>query len=321
MAVHEAPPDVIVAAIPSLEWAQAAIDFGRARGIPVVIDVRDLWPDVYLNSLPARARGLGRFLLAPYRRVASRVCRQATALTAVSQSYLNWALGHAGRPQRELDRVVPLGYERIEISTNEHDKHIARLQAQGIDPSLPTCLFAGILERSSDVETVVRAARRLEQRGAEVQFILCGDGSKAAALRRQAAGLRNVHFLGWVDGAMLQSAAAISSIGLCAYASDALQSLPNKPFEYMASRLAIVSSLSGELANLLEKSGSGVTYTAGDDEGMANAIARLVGQPERLAAMRSNGYTTWSQSFRSCEIYCDFAARLASLTSLTRAAA
>ena len=48
---REQPPDVLVAAIPSLEWADAAVAYGRARSIPVIVDVRDPWPDVFSTRL------------------------------------------------------------------------------------------------------------------------------------------------------------------------------------------------------------------------------------------------------------------------------
>lgn len=52
LSTREPMPDLIVAAIPSLEWAAAATEYGRRHGVPVVVDVRDLWPDVFLNAFP-----------------------------------------------------------------------------------------------------------------------------------------------------------------------------------------------------------------------------------------------------------------------------
>ena len=33
----------------SIELCAAAISFGRSNGIPVVVDIRDLWPDSYID--------------------------------------------------------------------------------------------------------------------------------------------------------------------------------------------------------------------------------------------------------------------------------
>src|SRR4029078_4519190 len=133
LAARETPPDLIVAAMPSLEWASAASDYGRARGVPVVIDVRDLWPDVFLNAFPKGTRKLGGLLLSRYDRVARRVCTRATALTAVSRSYLDWALKKTGREKRPGDLVVPIGFEPELVSSHKTQTNLATLQDRGIE--------------------------------------------------------------------------------------------------------------------------------------------------------------------------------------------
>jgi glycosyltransferase involved in cell wall biosynthesis len=314
LAQRESRPDVIVSAIPTLEWANAAIDVGRAHRVPVVIDVRDVWPDVYVNALPKVARAGARLLLARQQRLASRACRDATALTAVSRTYLDWALSHAGRDASVHDAVVPLGYERVEVPANTVQQHIAELRGRGVDPARPTCFFAGRLERSYDLATVIDAAKQLLSDGrSEWQFIFCGDGVQLAALQRRAQGMRNIFFLGWVGPAMVQAVASISCVGLCAYAADATQSVPNKPFEYMANGLAVVSSLNGELAELLRRRECGVTYQAGVPTSLSKCLVELQNHPARLERMRAAAFKAWSNDYCSREIYADFAQRLAGI--------
>jgi glycosyltransferase involved in cell wall biosynthesis len=311
---NEVPPDLIVAAIPSLEWAAAATEYGQQHGIPVVVDVRDLWPDVFLNAFPKAARPVARILLAGYERIVRRVCASATALSAVSPSYLDWALAKAGREILPTDQVLPIGFEPETISANFTKVNLTALRERGVDPSVPICVFSGLFERSYDLETVIGAARRLQEvHRTVVQFVFCGDGSKMPALRRQAAGLKNVHFLGWIDAPTLQAALSASTIGLCAYADDALQSLPNKPFEYMASGLAVVSSLAGDLATLLDRHECGLTYSAGDASSLAGALSALLSDSHRLNAMRSNSYQAWLTQYRSRDIYARFIDHLTSL--------
>ena len=43
-----APPDVIFCAYPTIEAASVCVRFGRRHGIPVVLDLRDIWPDIFL---------------------------------------------------------------------------------------------------------------------------------------------------------------------------------------------------------------------------------------------------------------------------------
>jgi glycosyltransferase involved in cell wall biosynthesis len=194
------------------------------------------------------------------------------------------------------------------------EKNRRALAARGIDFTRPVCLFSGLFERSYDLETVIDAARQIQRSGGSpIQFVLCGDGGKMAALKERARGLRDVHFLGWVDGAMLQTALSISSIGLCPYADDALQSLPNKPFEYMAGGLAIVSSLPGDLAQLLDRHQCGITYPAGDSGELARCLESLLADPKKLATLRTHAYEAWSTNYCSTEIYARFVDQLESV--------
>ena len=45
-------PDVIFACLPPLELAERAVEYASSRAIPVIVDIRDLWPDLYLRAFP-----------------------------------------------------------------------------------------------------------------------------------------------------------------------------------------------------------------------------------------------------------------------------
>ena len=90
-----------------LQQARAEIselDAGRARelidaGEPVVVDVRDRWPDIFVEPLPRPLRAIARLLLLSEFRRARYVFRTATAILAVSDGYLEWGLRQAARPR------------------------------------------------------------------------------------------------------------------------------------------------------------------------------------------------------------------------------
>lgn len=57
-----AKPDLIVCSLPPLELCVESVSFGRERGVPVLLDVRDPWPDVFYRVLPRPLRRLGPLL-------------------------------------------------------------------------------------------------------------------------------------------------------------------------------------------------------------------------------------------------------------------
>ncbi len=304
LAAKQEPPDLIVTAIPTPALCEAAIEYGRRNQIPVVVDVRDLWPDVYLTAIPDAFETIGRYALAPAFKRVARVCRQADALVAVSDTYLSWALELAGRSRNKSDRVIPIGYDAHRLSEEDRRHEQSWLIEQGVDPNKTICLYAGLLEKSYDLTTVLQTAERFKQAGRkDVQFVLCGDGGRRASLEKQAERLDNVVFLGWVRSSTVATAMEWSKIGLAAYATGALQSLPNKPFEYMAGGLAILSSLGGELRDILESSRCGDYYEPGNSLQLHESISRLTADPAHLLACGQRARQLFESQFTSHRIY------------------
>jgi hypothetical protein len=65
MARAAARPDVILVSYPTIELTRAAVGLGKEFGVPVVVDIRDLWPDIFIHVLPQALQAIGRFLLLP----------------------------------------------------------------------------------------------------------------------------------------------------------------------------------------------------------------------------------------------------------------
>ena len=115
--------------------------------------------------------------------------------------------------------------------------------------------------------------------------------------------LDNVVFLGWVAPITLNVIMRISSIGLVSYAKDAPQSLPNKPFEYFSGGLPVVSSLHGELEQILSKNNCGLTYEAGDVQSLSDAILYLLKNPEKRVQMGKNARYLFEEKYSAEKIY------------------
>ena len=111
-AEYEPAPDVVLCSLPTNELALAATRYGRRHRVPVVLDIRDLWPDLLLDHAPRWGRWPARVLLAPMFRWAREACSGATAIIGVTPGYVEWALDNASRLRSALDQDFPFGYER-----------------------------------------------------------------------------------------------------------------------------------------------------------------------------------------------------------------
>jgi glycosyltransferase involved in cell wall biosynthesis len=296
-------PQVILCSFPTIELAGAAARYARDRKIPIVMDVRDLWPDVFLLPAPERLRGALRVLLRPYFATSQRALAGAAALIAVSQQYLEWGLARAGRTQRSTDGVFPLAYSLAPANEASQGARTELLRRFGVRPDSTVCMFAGTFGRTYDLGPVLACAAQFASEGNRgFHFLICGEGERGDEWRRSAAGLPNVSFTGWLAQDEMRAALGAADIGLAAYAPDAPQGMPNKVIEYLAAGLAVVSSLAGETAQLLSAEKCGRTYAAGSAASLREALQGLRGADARRALAES-ARRVFAARFRAEAVY------------------
>ncbi len=291
-------PDVVLCSLPTLELAHEAVRYGQPRRIPVLLDVRDLWPDIFVTIFPRVLRPLARVALAPYFWRARQTLKGATGILAVSEGYLAWGLDAANRRRGPYDAVLPLGYAPPARPTPEDDAAEATLRAHGVDPGRRIVWFIGSFGRTYDLLPVIRTARALWAAGRrDVQFVFSGAGERDAAWRTEAADLPNVVFTGWLTGSQIRAMARMAYVGLAAYAQGAPQGLPNKLFEYLSAGLPVLSSLAGETEALLREQHCGLTYDAADPAGPVTQMLSLLDEPGLHRRLSGNAASTFATHF------------------------
>lgn len=304
---HMPRPDVILCSLPPLELPVAVTRYGKANGVPVILDVRDLWPDLFVELVPRWARPVFNLALAPMWRQARTACRDAFAITGNAPKFVEWGLALASRTGTRLDRAFPHGYDARTPAAARVDDARTYWQSHGIqsdDGGFVACFF-GAIGPQSELDTVIDAARLLEQRGRKFKFVLCGKGDHLESLREKSAGVPSVLFPGWIGAAEIWALMRMSTVGLAVYRSNVgyVTNLPNKPIEYLSAGLPIVSSLKGYLERFLEDHGCGLTYPNGDAEALAQALIALDDDRTRLAAMSGNARQVFMEKFDADKVY------------------
>jgi glycosyltransferase involved in cell wall biosynthesis len=312
------PPDVIVASMPCHHLAFEAVRYARRRNIPVLVDIRDLWPDIFLSNLDNSFSGkLGHLALHFDFQRLRILLQEADGLIAVSKGYLQWALEKAGRVAREWDHVFLLGYQAPQNTAilPESAKLPDWLFGQEGKKLL---LFIGTFGFSYELRLVVEAARRLESAGRkDVCFVLAGTGEQADILRRESAGLSNVILPGWVDAPEINALLAHGYLGLVPCLSE-IHTLPNKPFEYLSAGLPLISSLEGEMAELINDHGLGLNYRSGDLEGLCQALETLLNDQELWNRISAKALAFFKDYGDADQIYAEYARHIESLAKVNK---
>ena len=300
----ETPPDIIFCCFPTIEMSRVAVEYGRKHSIPVVLDVRDLWPDNFLSVLPRRLQPLAQLALQPYFRQTRQAFRNATGIVGISEGYLRFGLNYAGRSQGPNDAMIPLGYQRPVVEETRLAEAKERLQTLGVRPDKTLFWFVGMFGKTYDLETVIASARQLSRQGeARIQFVLSGTGESEAALRDAAQGLENVVFTGRINAVELAAMARLAHVGLMAYTKGAPQGLPNKLFEYLCAGLPILSSLEGETNALLAEHGCGLSYPPGDAHCLTQFALSLLKNPQHRQEMGNNGRHAFEERYSADKVY------------------
>jgi len=301
------PPDVIVCAFPLIDVAASMGKYARAPGSPVIVDVRDLWPDTIVEVFLWWLRPLVRLGISGDFRRTAYTFREATVLTAMSGGVLRWALAHAGRAIRPMDRVFPIGFPHqsgVDDQPGATDGVASWLKAL---ESRRLFTYVGTFGHTYNLQAVVDAARQLAEAGEQdAHFVLAGDGPLFRSVSAAAAGLPNVTVPGLLKQADVRALLARSFAGLLPWAGVA-DAMPNKFFEYISKALPVLSSAHGELNHLLLRERIGVPVSLDDPSELAGQVRALCLNPSRQQGMADRALTVFAARFREDLVYGDFA--------------
>jgi glycosyltransferase involved in cell wall biosynthesis len=319
-ATHLPLPDIVVAALPSLELPLEAVRYGRTHGVPVVLDMRDMWPDIFVEALPRPLRALGRLAAAPLFRQGRKACSGATAITGITEAFVDWGLARGGRVRSALDRSFPMGY----ISSPPPPDRLREAEAFWDSRGLPSCQeglvasFVGTIGFQFDFSSILGASRLLAQRGVQFRLILCGAGDRHAEVAAQAKGIPNVYMAGWVDAAQIHVLLRRSGLGLDPLPDrfDFLATVNNKAIEYLSAGLPVISCPErGILYELLRDEGCGLSYPHGDSEALAQILERLFRKPGELEHLAANAMRVYQERFVAETVYTQMAEYLEEVVS------
>lgn len=309
LAEAEPRPDIILCSLPTLELSLRAAEYGQKKGVPVILDVRDLWPDIFLELVPAWGRGLMKLLLSSFFDTVRAACGKATAIAGITPAFVEWGVNYANRPRTEFDRDFPLGYKAEAPGEEALTKAEAFWDDLGIkkgSKEFIACFF-GTMGRQFELETVIEAARSLNSGNRLFRFVLCGSGDNFHYYRKLAGECTNIIFPGWVGAAEIWTLLRMSSVGLAPYVNtqNFMLNLPNKPVEYLSAGLPIVSCLGGVLENLLSTYDCGVTYDSADAGALVSVLKHLYDNRQRLKAMSDNALALYKEKYVAEKVYND----------------
>ncbi len=300
----EEPPDILLCGMPSPSMCAASAEYAAHRRIPLLIDVRDLWPDIFLDVVPSLLRPLGHLALWFEFRRNRRVFRQATGILGIRDDFVQWGRDYGRRAPGAFDGTFSHAYRERTLSAEERSREEDLLRRAGVRFEKPMACFFGSFEESYDLETVVEAARKLVAGPhRDLQFVLCGDGKKLPALRARAEGLPNVVLPGRVSPEAIARLMESADFGLASFIRGATHTVSNKVVEYFCGGLAVVASESEGIRRVLETNRCGVTYEPESVRSLVAALSDLMENDENREEMKRNARALYERSYTAGAVY------------------
>jgi glycosyltransferase involved in cell wall biosynthesis len=269
--------DIVVGTSPPILQGATAWLVARLKRIPLVFEVRDLWPDFAIElkvlanpAAIAAARWLEKFLY-----------KSADRLLVNSPGFIAHVQAVSGR----IPALIPNGVDGRSFSPAERGVSF-RTQWQANNRFV--ALYAGAHGTANALEAVLDAATLLRSRH-DILFVFVGDGKEKRALvaRAYSAGLDNVRF----EAAQPKDAmpAVIAAADVCIATLQDIPlfrtTYPNKVFDYMAAGRPTVLAIDGVIRDVVEQSGGGIFVPPGDPAALAGAIRQLADDRTTCARM------------------------------------
>lgn len=249
----------------------------RAIGCKILIDQRDLMPELYA----ARFGREGGFIERPFRRLARWNHRSAHGVICVNGHLERYALSTGAKPSA--------------VTIVRNGPVLSRIDRAAAAPALKRgaahlCCWTGKMGRQDRLDLLLTVTDRLvHQLGrTDLHLAILGDGECLGEMKTEVVrlGLEPwVTFTGWVSEEEVFRYLATSDVGLDA--SLQIEVSPVKVMEYMGAGLPVVAFDLPETRTVAE--GAAVLVPPGDVDALAGAVDELLEDPERRASMKRNG--------------------------------
>jgi len=285
------PADVVVVSSPTFFSIASAYIVARLRRAVLVVEIRDLWPAIFVELGVLTNRRLINLL----ERLELAAYRAADAVVVVTEGFREDLL-RRGVPSEKVTTIrngVDLDLFRSNVRSSAEDRELLGARAGDL-----LVLYIGAHGISHALTSLVEAAALLQD--APIHLALVGEGAAKPAVLAAVArtGTRNITVLPGVPRHRVPEIIAAADVCVVPLRDVPLFGtfIPSKMFEFLAMAKAVVGSVRGEAAHILTDAGA-VVVPPEDPGALAAALRGLAADPARCEAMGRRGRTYVEQHF------------------------
>lgn len=274
--------DVVVVSSPTFFSIGSAWLLARMKRARFVVEVRDLWPAIFVDLGVLR----NRTIISILERIELAAYRSADAVVVVSEGFRRNIASRGIREEKifTIPNAADVEFFLPQEADQEMRCHL------GASPEQSLVLYSGAHGISQGLECIVDVAEMVKDE--PIHFAFVGDGADKQSVLDQVRnrGLQNVTLLPGVPREEMPRLISVADICLVPLRDIPLFAsfIPSKIFEYLSMGKAVIGSVSGEAARILTEAGALVVGPE-DAEQLARAIVKLARNPARRTRMGLRG--------------------------------
>lgn len=269
-------PDVIYTSSPDLFVAFFALCFGRKYQIPVVVEVRDLWPESIVEY-----RGMSKRnpLIQILYLLEKLIYIKSDKLIFTMEGGKDYIIDKKWDNKISPDKVE---YVNNGVSIDEFDENVKKYTINDLDLNNADTfkvVYVGSIRKANNVENLVKVADELKCRGEKnISILIYGDGTERASLEEECRikQLDNIKFKGKIDKKYVPYVLSKSNLNILNYKQAATWKYggsQNKQFEYLASGRPICANVKMGYS-IIEKFQCGVEENITSIEHYADIVSK-----------------------------------------------
>lgn len=286
-------PDIVLSMSPPLTLGPAGWAVARARRVPFVFNIQDVFPDVAVEVGAITSPQV----IAAAEWVERRTYHAADAVTVLSEDLRDNVVaklagadgpGGAGEREGEKVRVIPNFIDTDAIRPGPRENAYRR-EHDLVGRSV--VMYAGNLGYSQSVDLVLDAAIAFEH-DPSVVFVINGGGSARPALEARARGMQNVRFVDLQPKHRLGEVLAAADVHVVPLRTGlARASVPSKLYSILAAGRPIVASVDRgtEVARTVRAADAGIAVGPDDPEAFTKAIHQVLSSPSEAERWGRSG--------------------------------
>ncbi|SMP14123.1 Glycosyltransferase involved in cell wall bisynthesis [Algoriphagus winogradskyi] len=275
-------PDLLYVTSTPLTTGLLGLWAKKTLAIPYIFEVRDLWPQAPIEVGAIK----NPVLKSSLKRLEKKIYLHAMSLVALSPGIASH-LRKVTPPQKI--HLIPNFSDLDRFYLMEKRKEI--LDKYELTNSL-TIAYTGALGKVNAVEELLKLAEMAQNRGKNWQFLIMGEGSHEAQLRKIASekSLEQVRFISFGSKEKVNEVLSLADFAWISFAHLPVlkTNSPNKFFDALAAGKVILVNHKGWVYDLVKTHQLGITCLPSKIESAFIRLEILESNPEQLVKMRKN---------------------------------